>query len=70
MVGIPPDDAAAIRVILANIGIDAAHAELNRRLPWMTDTLAQVSLNWLGKSVQPPPEVLNGWTRRRRGGLL
>ena len=70
MVGIPPDDAAAIRGILANDGIDAAQAELHRRLTWMTDTLALASLNWLGKSVQPQPDVLKGWARRRRGGLL
>ena len=70
MVGVTPDDATAIRVILANYGIDAAHAALRSRLPWMTDTLALATLNWLGKSVQPQPDVLKGWARRRGRGLL
>ena len=70
MVGIPSDDATAIRVILANYGINAAHAALRSRFSWMTDTLALATLDWLGTSVQPQPDVLKGWARRQGRGLL
>ena len=68
MVGILPDAAAAIRTILANDGIDAAHVELHRRFPWMTDSIALATLGWLNQSSQPRPDVLKGWPRRRFRG--
>ena len=68
MVGIPPDDAAAIRIILANAGLDAAHAELHRRFLWMTPCIALATLKWLNQSSQPKQDVLKGWARRRSRG--
>lgn len=68
MVGIPPDDDAAIRTILANDGIDAANTELHHRFPWMTESVALSTLRWLNQSGQPKPDVLKGWPRRRSRG--
>ena len=65
MVGILPDEATAIRTILANDGIEAAHEELRRQFPWMTKSIILATLRWLNHSSQPKPDVLKGWQRRR-----
>lgn len=70
MVGIPPDDAAAVRTILASAGRDAALAEIRCRFPWMSLSIAGAALAWLDQSCLEKPDVLKGWVRGRGRGVL
>lgn len=70
MVGIPPDDAAAVRTILAIADREPAIAELRCRFPWMSLSIAGATLACLDQSCQEKPDVLKGWVRGRWRGVL